>query len=242
LVVVLATLGWEALRLRDPDERRRYGAVIAQMRWWMVPTVLALLGAVLCVYLGLARVSLFRLSWWCAIGGAGNPVLGRAPGAPWWATGAFALCFACLVPRLAYLEEEVFRSGSEEHGTVRVLGTSVLFGLMHAVVGVPLGAALALSIAGVAYHGAYRVGFTRFHAGGWEGDRSSPWDASPEESGLELAQSRRILAAGLADRHWVDSARERATAKAAALHATFNWTVLFVLTVGVIVEHAGGVW
>lgn len=75
VITVVTSLGWEVWRLRDAEERRRYRAVIRQLRWWMVPVVLLLLTVVLGVYLWLARVAVFRLSWWTALGGAGNPVL-----------------------------------------------------------------------------------------------------------------------------------------------------------------------
>jgi riboflavin transporter FmnP len=53
------------------------------------------------------------------------------------------------MPLLVAREEWVFRRGAEERGTAMNLGRSVLFGLAHAVVGIPIGAALALSIGGV---------------------------------------------------------------------------------------------
>src|SRR4029450_9106842 len=46
-------------------------------------------------------------------------------------------------------EECVSRRGAEARGTAVNLGRSLVFGLAHAVVGIPIGAALALSIGGL---------------------------------------------------------------------------------------------
>jgi hypothetical protein len=65
-----------------------------------------------------------------------------------------------LLPWLAFVEEEVFRSGLEDAGPVRLALSSLVFGLAHLVMLVPIGAALAIGVAGAAYAGVYR----RVHA------------------------------------------------------------------------------
>jgi hypothetical protein len=65
-----------------------------------------------------------------------------------------------LLPWLAFVEEELFRAGLEDAGPGRVALSSLVFGLAHLVMLVPLGAALAIGIAGAAYAGVYR----RIHA------------------------------------------------------------------------------
>ena len=64
-----------------------------------------------------------------------------------WLIAPFVLLLAFLLPRLALTEERLFRAGTRDwrRGVVR----SVLFGLAHLSMGIPLGAALGLSIGGL---------------------------------------------------------------------------------------------
>jgi hypothetical protein len=73
---------------------------------------------------------------------------------------AFLGSLMFLLPWLAFVEEEVFRAGLEDAGPGRVVLSSLVFGLAHLVMLVPIGAALAIGIAGAAYAGVYR----RVHA------------------------------------------------------------------------------
>jgi hypothetical protein len=236
MVIVLVSFAWEANRLRDRDERSAYVAVVRGVRWWMAPAAIVLLSAMTPLCLWLNRIPGFNLSWWYAVGGQGSVVFGRTHGSALAIAAAAALpvCFAGLVPRLAYLEEDLFRAGSEHHRCPRVLGTSILFGLMHTVVGVPLSAALGLSVAGLAYHGVYRAAFARAQAatslgrpsgrnaqsaGEVAGGQHGPGDESPEvDLGVQHV------------------CRYQATVKAAALHATVNWTVLVLVTAGALTQ------
>lgn len=61
----------------------------------------------------------------------------------------FILLLAANMPRLAWMEEELFRDGTESwtSGLVR----SLVFGLVHCLVGVPIGAGFALSLGGLAF-------------------------------------------------------------------------------------------
>jgi hypothetical protein len=61
-----------------------------------------------------------------------------------------------LLPWLAFVEEEVFRSGLEAAPPARVVLSSAVFGLAHLVMLVPVGAALAIGVAGAAYAMVYR--------------------------------------------------------------------------------------
>lgn len=63
---------------------------------------------------------------------------------------------ALLLPWLAFVEEEVFRAGLELASWPRVVAASVGFGLLHLAMFVPLGAALAIGVAGFAYAVVYR--------------------------------------------------------------------------------------
>lgn len=66
-----------------------------------------------------------------------------------------------LLPWLAFVEEEVFRAGGEQRGPATRIGVAVVFGAAHLLVLVPVAAALALVIAGLAYDVAYRRGLAR---------------------------------------------------------------------------------
>lgn len=90
--------------------------------------------------------------------------LGPAPATgPDWAVIALATGFlgllAALLPWLAFLEEEAFRAGSEVLDLRRQATSALRFGLVHLVMLVPLGAALAIAIAGFAYGRVYRRQF-----------------------------------------------------------------------------------
>ena len=74
----------------------------------------------------------------------------------------FFLLLLLALPKLAILEEEIFREGTESwpDGILR----SIIFGLTHIVVGVPLGAGLALIIGGLVFTRQYFKGGVRLAA------------------------------------------------------------------------------
>jgi membrane protease YdiL (CAAX protease family) len=71
---------------------------------------------------------------------------------------AFLLPLLLLLPWLAFVEEEVFRAGLEDAGAGRVALASLVFGLVHLVMLVPVAAALAIGVAGAFYARVYRRG------------------------------------------------------------------------------------
>ena len=71
---------------------------------------------------------------------------------------AFLLPLLLLLPWLAFVEEEIFRAGLEDARLGRVAAASLVFGLVHLVMLVPIGAALAIGVAGGFYAGVYRRG------------------------------------------------------------------------------------
>lgn len=86
---------------------------------------------------------------------------GPAPptGPDWMLAGlasGFLLPLLALLPWLAFVEEEVFRAGLEDASTVGEVGRALTFGLLHLVVLVPLGAALAVGACGYVYGKVYR--------------------------------------------------------------------------------------
>jgi hypothetical protein len=58
-------------------------------------------------------------------------------------------------------EEELFRLGAEDWPVSKRVGRTLLFGLVHAAVGIPIGFALALSIGGAHFLLGYLRAFRR---------------------------------------------------------------------------------
>ena len=101
----------------------------------------------------LIQLPVLSFGWWSMIGGEGNPVVGvteRDYGIVSVVVPVFFIGLLIVgLPLLVSREEWVFRRGAERRGTIDNVARSVLFGLAHAVVGIPIGAALALSIGGL---------------------------------------------------------------------------------------------
>jgi hypothetical protein len=155
--VVLGVMGYrlvDGLRhARSTGGRDLVRRIVGGIRWrhlWPVPFVLT---AVLAVAWPLLSVPGLDWGWWSAIGGEGNPVFGSSSATTGSALEwAIPLVFmALLVPALplfAYAEERAFRRGAEQWSRSRRALKVVQFGLVHALIGIPIGAALALSVGG----------------------------------------------------------------------------------------------
>ncbi len=74
-------------------------------------------------------------------------------------TSGFLLPLLALLPWLAFVEEEVFRAGLEDASPRREAVAALVFGLAHMVMLVPLGAALAVGVAGFVYGRVYRSAY-----------------------------------------------------------------------------------
>jgi hypothetical protein len=166
-VITAAVLGFVGFRLvgaahysTGRQGRSRVLRILRGIRWRHVLPVPFLLAAVLGAALLLVQLPLLSWGWWAAIGGVGNPVTGGteevAGTALEW---ALPLLFLGLllpsVPLFAEREEEIFRLGAEEWRWPKRVGKALLFGLAHAVIGIPLGVALALSIGGGWFQACY---------------------------------------------------------------------------------------
>jgi hypothetical protein len=153
---------------------------------------------------------------------------------------------ALVLPWLAFVEEEVFRAGLEDAGPVRVVLASLVFGLVHLVMLVPVGAALAIGVAGLAYATVYRRAYGR---AGTPGGADAPTVA--QEAFRPTARARaaadrarwqaraELLAAGAHHPDQVDTVvwrpevRQVAGVFAAAVwHTTFNTTLVVLVWVG----------
>ena len=159
-ILTVAVLGFMATRLatgvrvsRTDQGRTVVREVLRRLRWrhvWPVPFVLA---AVIAAATVLMHVPGLAWGWWSQIGGEGNPVFGSsdATAGTAWEWIVPAVFVALLIPGLplfAHAEERMFRRGAEHWSTWKRCWKSVQFGMVHALVGIPLGAALALSLGG----------------------------------------------------------------------------------------------
>lgn len=172
----VAVLGFMAVRLatglrisRTGSGRDMVRVVRRRIGWrhlWPIPIVLTVVivsASVLMAVPGLAW------GWWSSIGGEGNPVFGSSDATAgsaleWLIPLAFMAMLLPALPLFAHAEENIFRSGAE-HWTVtkRTLKT-LQFGLVHAIIGIPIGAALALSIGGAYFMRVYLHEYAGTHS------------------------------------------------------------------------------
>jgi hypothetical protein len=163
-VVVLAVVGLRLVQAVTLSRSRRGRSLSRQiwtgLRWrhiWPVPFVLA---GVLLVAIPLLYVPVLRWGWWSALGGDGNPVFGSSnttTGTVW--AWLIPLIFIALVllalPLFANAEERMFRMGAQLWSTRQRVIKVLQFGLIHAVIGIPIGVALALSVGGAYFMAVY---------------------------------------------------------------------------------------
>ena len=163
-VVVLAVVGLRLVQAvtlsRSPRGRSLSRQIWTGLRWrhiWPVPFVLA---GVLLVAIPLLYVPVLRWGWWSALGGEGNPAFGSSSttmGTVW--AWLIPLIFIALVllalPLFANAEERMFRMGAQLWSTRQRVIKVLQFGLIHAVIGIPIGVALALSVGGAYFMAVY---------------------------------------------------------------------------------------
>jgi hypothetical protein len=158
-LVSLAVLAYVGFRLVDAarqsvSQRSYVWAVISGLRPHHFLLGVPVLVAVITTAVILFQIPGLSFGWWTAIGGEGNPVFGTArPSALGPLDVVLPVVFGLLLllglPLLVEGEEWIFRRGAEHRSRAANLRRAVLFGLVHAVVGVPIAAALALSVGGV---------------------------------------------------------------------------------------------
>ena len=165
-LLTVAVLAFVGFRLADAarqtlSARSEVWPLVAGLRPRHFLRAIPVLGAVLLVATPLLQVPGLDFGWWTALGGQGNPVVGVGrPGAtPGVLETVVPAVFVTLLilglPLLVEGEEWVFRRGAEHRTRAANARRSVLFGLVHAVVGIPIGVALALSIGGFYFTWAY---------------------------------------------------------------------------------------
>jgi hypothetical protein len=114
----------------------------------------------------LVQLPLLNWGWWSALGGFGNPVTGgteRTTGTPleWLVPLVFVALLIPALPLFAEAEERMFRLGAEGRSRWGRLRRSVEFGLAHAIIGIPIGAALGLTVGGLYFTWSYMRVFRR---------------------------------------------------------------------------------
>lgn len=172
-LLTFAVLAFVGVRLASgarialsPPGRRRITGIVRSLRprhFVLAPPVIVLVGAGI---VGLTAVPGLDFGWWTAIGGSGNPVTGgtdRTSGTAleWLVPAVFLALLLPALPLFAEAEERMFRRGSEHRSTLGRAWWGVLFGLAHAVVGIPIGAALALGVGGWYFTWAYLRAYRR---------------------------------------------------------------------------------
>lgn len=163
----VAVLGFMGVRLMTGLRVARTGsgralgrAIRQQIGWrhvWPVPLVLA---AVITVATPLMMIPGLSWGWWQSIGGEGNPVFGssEATAGTFWEWVVPLAFMALLIPALplfAHAEERMFRSGAESWSRSGRASKTIKFGLVHALIGIPIGAAIALSVGGAYFMWVY---------------------------------------------------------------------------------------
>ena len=169
-VVVLAVVGLRLVQAvtlsRSPRGRSLSRQIWTGLRWrhiWPVPFVLA---GVLLVAIPLLYVPVLRWGWWSALGGDGNPVFGSSSttmGTVWeWLIPLIFMALVLLaLPLFANAEERMFRMGAQRWSTRQRVIKVLQFGLIHAVIGIPIGVALALSVGGAYFMAVYLRSYAR---------------------------------------------------------------------------------
>lgn len=154
LLLVAVRVGGVTRRLVTTSAlRRRTWTIVRCIRPRHVLPVPAVLALVLTAASVLVLVPGLDWGWWSAIGGVGNPVTGstdRTAGTTleWLIPLVFVVLLLPALPLFAEAEEQRFRAGAEHWSFRRRAWRGVVFGLAHALIGIPIGVALALSIGG----------------------------------------------------------------------------------------------
>ena len=170
-VVVLAfvaiRVGGVARRvLTSRDIQRRWLEIVRGIRLRHVLPVPLVLAGVITVASLLLLVPGLDWGWWSALGGVGNPVTGsteRTAGTAleWIVPLVFVILLLPGLPLFAEAEERQFRAGAEGWSFWKRTWRGVLFGSVHAIIGIPIGVALGLSVGGWYFTFAYLRGVKR---------------------------------------------------------------------------------
>ncbi len=170
-MVTVAVLAFVGVRLVSglrhsltAQGRSLWRVIVGRIGWrhiWPVPLVLGLVVAAASL---LTRIPGLNWGWWSAFGGQGNPVFGTNDSTSgtvleWLVPAVFMTMLIPALPLFAYAEERMFRLGAQHWSSRRRAVKVVQFGLAHALIGIPIGTALALSVGGVYFMMVYLRSF-----------------------------------------------------------------------------------
>jgi hypothetical protein len=165
-LLTVAVLAFVGFRLADAarqtfSSRSYVWQLVAGLRPRHFLRAVPVLIAVMAVATPLLAVPGLDFGWWTQLGGEGNPAIGVAPksATPGPLETIIPVLFVTLLliglPLLVEGEEWVFRRGAQHRSRAANARRSVLFGLVHALIGVPVGVAMALSVGGFYFTWAY---------------------------------------------------------------------------------------
>ena len=166
-VLTFAVLGFMGVRLASGlrVSMRRSGRsltreIVTGIRWRHVWPIVVVFPTVIAAATVLMSVPGLQWGWWSMIGGEGTPVFGSSSttvGTVWeWLVPlAFITMLVPALPLFAHAEERIFRAGAEGWSPGRKVWKVLQFGMAHALIGIPLGAALALSVGGAYFMAVY---------------------------------------------------------------------------------------
>ena len=182
-LVVLAVVGLRLVQAvtlsRSTRGRSLSRDVWTRIRWrhiWPVPFVLDRRAARRCSADAGPGTALGLV---VGVGGDGNPVFGSSDATTgtvweWLIPLVFMALLVPALPLFANAEERMFRTGAERWSTRQRVFKVLQFGLIHALIGIPIGVALALSVGGAyfmavylrsyALTGSYQRSHARVHA------------------------------------------------------------------------------
>jgi len=151
-----------AIRSRRSDVIRILRGIRVRHVLWALPTLMAVVTAAIV----LVSLPVLSWGWWSALGGTGNPVTGstdRTAGTAleWLVPIVFLIALLPALPLFAEREEQIFRLGAERRTLWGRWRRNVEFGLVHTLIGIPIGVALGLSLAGAAFTAHYLRGVAR---------------------------------------------------------------------------------
>ena len=172
-VATFAVLAFVGLRIATGTRaalsgrgRRHVIEIVRGLRVRHFALAIPALAGVITAVVALLEIPYLDWGWWTALGGFGNPVTGgteQTTGTPleWIIPVIFLGLLLPALPLFAEAEEKLFRLGAEQRTRWGRLRRSVEFGLAHAIIGIPIGAALGLSVGGIYFTSRYMHVFRR---------------------------------------------------------------------------------
>ena len=157
LMVQALVLVWLWMHLGGALRNPRQRIVLAGIRPLHFALALQVLaGVLLAVVILLAPRTRLRSGWWEYLGGTGNVIFGAASNRSGWISrlvlpGLILIPLRLSLCRFALREERAFRRGDATRGIGARLWRSLMFGLAHLVMGIPIGAALGRGVGGFGF-------------------------------------------------------------------------------------------